>query len=178
MKSSFQSLGLTKELLRGVLNLGYKVPTPVQRKALPVAMSGHDVVVMARTGSGKTAAFLLPLLSTLSDSRRTGKCRGVVLSPTRELAIQTLRFCRQMAKHTTLRAALLVGGDSMEEQFSALADNPDIIIATPGRLVHHLEEVAEFNLNVSSGTMYGWESGRTESEIFLKFPYLRFLLRE
>ena len=71
--SSFQSLGLPKELLRGVLNLGYKVPTPVQRKALPVAMTGQDVVVMARTGSGKTAAFLLPLLPSLMESRRTGR---------------------------------------------------------------------------------------------------------
>ena len=131
--SSFQSLGLPKELLRAVLNLGYKVPTPVQRKALPAAITGADLVVMARTGSGKTAAFLLPMLSSLLEhSRRNGRCRGLVLSPTRELAIQTMRFCRAMGKYTSLRAALLVGGESMEDQFAALADGPDIIIATPG----------------------------------------------
>lgn len=103
---------------------------------------------MARTGSGKTCAFLVPMLSHLGcDHRPRGKVRGLVLSPTRELAIQTLRFTKQMAKYTTLRSALIVGGDGMDAQFDALADSPDIVIATPGRLVHHLEEVSDFKLD-------------------------------
>jgi ATP-dependent RNA helicase DDX54/DBP10 len=102
---------------------------------------------MARTGSGKTAAFLIPLLSYLGvDHKPNTPARSVVLSPTRELAIQTLRFARQMAKYTSLRAALIVGGDGMDDQFEALANAPDLIIATPGRLVHHLEEVSDFSL--------------------------------
>jgi len=118
------------------------VPTPVQRKTLPLALAGEDLVCMARTGSGKTCAFLVPLLAHLGPSHAAGsKVRAVILSPTRELAIQTLRFCRQMAKHTTLRAALIVGGDGMEDQFEALSQNPDLVIATPGRLAHHLAEV-------------------------------------
>ena len=79
---------------------------------------------MARTGSGKTCAFLIPVLSKLEKHKSRGQARAVVLSPTRELAIQTLRFARQMAKYTDLRAALIVGGDSMEDQFEALANAP------------------------------------------------------
>ncbi|CAM9191437.1 unnamed protein product, partial [Discosporangium mesarthrocarpum] len=143
---SFQSLGLSPELFRGVMALGYKVPTPVQRKSLPVTLSGADVVVMARTGSGKTAAFLIPVLQRLGGHSSRVGARSIILSPTRELAVQTLSFARKMAKFTGLHLALLVGGDSMESQFSALADNPDVIIATPGRLMHHLQEVPDFTL--------------------------------
>ena len=147
-KGGFQSMGLEKEILRGILNMGYKVPTPVQRNTLPIALSGKDVVCMARTGSGKTCAFLVPMFAHLGcEHRSRGKARAVVLSPTRELAIQTLRFARQMAKFTTLRSALIVGGDGMDEQFEALAQQPDFIIATPGRLVHHLSEVPDFKLD-------------------------------
>jgi ATP-dependent RNA helicase DDX54/DBP10 len=124
------------------------VPTPVQRKTIPFALAGNDLVCMARTGSGKTCAFLVPMLANLgSDHRPRGKVRGLVLSPTRELAIQTLRFTKQMAKYTSLRSALIVGGDGMDQQFDALAASPDIVIATPGRLVHHLEEVPDFKLD-------------------------------
>ena len=147
-QGGFQSLGLPKELLRGVLNMGYNVPTPVQRKTIPIALGGKDLVCMARTGSGKTAAFLVPLFAHLGiEHKSRGKVRAVVMSPTRELAIQTLRFARQMAKYTNLRSALIVGGDGMDEQFEALANEPDLIIATPGRLVHHLAEVPDFKLD-------------------------------
>jgi ATP-dependent RNA helicase DDX54/DBP10 len=110
---------------------------------------------MARTGSGKTAAFLIPLTEKLAGEAAAaaaggggGKrgARAVVLSPTRELALQTLRFAKSIAKFTGLRFAALVGGDSMEAQFSALADAPDVLIATPGRLMHHLMEVPGFTL--------------------------------
>jgi ATP-dependent RNA helicase DDX54/DBP10 len=99
------------------------------------------------TGSGKTCAFLVPLLDRLASHSTDFGARGVVLSPTRELAMQTLKFAKGLAKFTDLRFALLVGGDSMEMQFSALANNPDIIIATPGRLMHQLQEVPDFRMN-------------------------------
>ncbi|CAM9169059.1 unnamed protein product, partial [Pylaiella littoralis] len=143
---SFQAMGLSEQLFRGIMAMGYKVPTPVQRKSLPVTLAGADVVVMARTGSGKTAAFLIPVLEKLGSHSHKMGTRSIILSPTRELAVQTLTFARKMSKLKDLRMALLVGGDSMDKQFTALADNPDIIIATPGRLMHHLQEVPEFTL--------------------------------
>jgi superfamily II DNA/RNA helicase len=144
----FQKLGLTKDVLAGILRLGYKVPTPIQRAVLPVALSGKDVLAMARTGSGKTAAFLIPLVEKLGrHSSRIG-ARAILLSPTRELVLQTLRFAKALAKFTDLRFASLVGGDSMEMQFKRLSENPDVIIATPGRLLHHLLEISSFNLNL------------------------------
>jgi len=142
---SFQTLDLHPPLLRGVMGM-YRTPTPVQRKSLPVALSGEDVVCMARTGSGKTAAFLIPVLNRLKEHAVTAGARGLILSPTRELAVQTERFAKQMGRHMGLRTALLTGGDGMDAQFEALAAAPDLIVATPGRLVHHLEEIAAFSL--------------------------------
>ena len=92
-------------------------------------MSGRDVVGMARTGSGKTAAFLVPMLEKLKlHTAKTG-IRAIILSPSRELAIQTLKFAKELGKHTDLRLCLLVGGDNLEDQFAALARNPDMFVA-------------------------------------------------
>eukprot|EP01104_Vermistella_antarctica_P017139 TRINITY_DN6026_c0_g1_i1.p1 TRINITY_DN6026_c0_g1~~TRINITY_DN6026_c0_g1_i1.p1 ORF type:complete len:881 (+),score=288.15 TRINITY_DN6026_c0_g1_i1:176-2818(+) len=137
----FQSMSLSTATYKGVMKMGYRVPTPIQRKAMPFLLAGHDVVAMARTGSGKTAAFLIPMIERLSEHSKTMGSRGLVLSPTRELAMQTLRFAKQISRFTDLRFCLLVGGDSMGEQFSALSHNPDVIIATPGRLLHHIVEI-------------------------------------
>ncbi len=146
-KGTFQSLGLSKDIFAGINRMGYKLPTPVQRKSLPKALAGHDLVCMARTGSGKTAAFLIPVLEKLkAHSHRVG-ARALILSPTRELAMQTVKFAKGLSRFTDLRVALLVGGDSMEEQFEALSRNPDIIIGTPGRVMHHLQEVPDFSLS-------------------------------
>ncbi|KAI9361159.1 hypothetical protein DFJ73DRAFT_814172 [Zopfochytrium polystomum] len=137
----FQSMGLSYPIYSGILHKGYKVPTPIQRKAIPVIMDNRDIVAMARTGSGKTAAFIIPLLEKLkSHSARVG-ARGLILTPARELALQTLKFVKELGKHTDLRACMLVGGDSLDEQFAAVASNPDIIIATPGRLMHLIIEM-------------------------------------
>ena len=137
----FESMDLLPEVFRAVKRKGYRVPTPIQRKAIPAALSGADVVAMARTGSGKTAAFLIPVLHTLrAHSLKTG-ARAIVLSPTRELALQTFAFAQALSKFTDLRLACVVGGDSMEAQFDDLANNPDVLVATPGRLLHHVEEV-------------------------------------
>ena len=145
----FQSLGLSPEMFKGVMAMGYKVPTPIQRKALPIVLSGKDVVAMARTGSGKTAAFLVPMVEKLKHHSATVGARAVILSPTRELAVQTLRFAKQMSKFTSLKYALIVGGESMDQQFEAIASNPDVIVATPGRLVHLLLEIPSFSLRTT-----------------------------
>lgn len=143
----FQSMGLSGPVLQGVLKNGYKVPTPIQRKTVPLILEGKDVVAMARTGSGKTACFLIPLFERLqTHSAKTG-ARALILSPTRELALQTLRFTKEMGRFTGLRAAVVLGGDSLEGQFAAMHDNPDIIIATPGRLMH---VCVEMNLKLTS----------------------------
>jgi ATP-dependent RNA helicase DDX54/DBP10 len=144
---SFQTLGLEKEIYYGLNRMGYHAPTPVQRKALPVALAGMDIVCMARTGSGKTCVFLLPLLQKIKKHLTNGGLRGLVLSPTRELALQTFRFAKDMAKFTDMRIISIIGGDPIEAQFEALSSRPDIIIATPGRLMHHLREVSTFKLS-------------------------------
>ncbi|CAA6660380.1 unnamed protein product [Spirodela intermedia] len=113
---------------------------------MPLILSGVDVVAMARTGSGKTAAFLVPMLDKLRQHVPQAGVRALILSPTRDLALQTLKFTKELGKYTDLRTSLLVGGDSMESQFEELAQNPDIIIATPGRLMHHLAEIEGMSL--------------------------------
>ncbi|CAI5743385.1 unnamed protein product [Hyaloperonospora brassicae] len=142
----FQHLGLSPLVFRGVMAMGYKVPTPIQRKSLPIVLSGKDCVAMARTGSGKTAAFLIPMVEKLKEHSTKIGVRALVLSPTRELAVQTLRFTKQLAKFTSLKMALIVGGEGMDQQFEAIAANPDVLVATPGRLMHHLQEIPDFNL--------------------------------
>ncbi|CAI5950113.1 unnamed protein product [Closterium sp. NIES-64] len=142
----FESMGLSAAVYRAVRRKGYQVPTPIQRRTLPMVLAGQDVVAMARTGSGKTAAFLIPMIERLKAHSNTGGIRAVILSPTRELALQTFKFTKELGKFTDLRAAVLVGGDSMEGQFEALSRNPDILVATPGRLMHHLAEVEGMSL--------------------------------
>ena len=141
-------MNLHPPLFHALRRKGYRLPTPVQRKTIPLIMAGHDVVAMARTGSGKTAAFLLPLLHRLRSHSLVAGARGLVLSPTRELALQTLKVVADLAHFTDLRSCALVGGDLLEAQFQALADAPDVLVATPGRLLHHLAEVEGLSLAV------------------------------
>lgn len=143
---SFETMGLSDGIMRSIRRKGYRLPTPIQRKAMPHIMQGLDVVGMARTGSGKTAAFVIPLIERLKAHAEGLGARAVILSPTRELALQTHKVVRELSKHTDLRIAALVGGDSMEAQFAELATHPDVLVVTPGRLVHHLEEVQGFGL--------------------------------
>ena len=136
----FQSMDLSSAVYKSVMRKGYRIPTPIQRRAIPPIMAGRDVVAMARTGSGKTAAFLIPMLERLGVHSDTVGVRGLVLSPTRELAMQTHKFCIDLSHFVqpALRFALLVGGDAVEDQFETLARNPDVMVATPGRLQHVL----------------------------------------
>ena len=133
---TFQSFGFSKMLLGNIAKKGFKQPTPIQRKSIPLIMDNRDVVGMARTGSGKTAAFTLPLIEKLKTHSAQSGARAIILAPSRELAMQTFRLVKEFGSKTNLRAILLVGGDSLEDQFSAMMSNPDIIIATPGRFMH------------------------------------------
>ena len=132
----FQAMGLNANLLKAITRKGFSVPTPIQRKTIPLVLDGQDVVGMARTGSGKTAAFVIPMIERLkSHSAKVGS-RALILSPSRELALQTLKVVKELGRGTDLKCVLLVGGDSLEEQFSFMSANPDIVIATPGRYLH------------------------------------------
>ncbi|KAF3061152.1 ATP-dependent RNA helicase DBP10 [Daldinia childiae] len=143
----FQAMGLNANLLRAITRKGFSVPTPVQRKAIPLIMQRKDVVGMARTGSGKTAAFVIPMIERLRAHSATVGARALILSPSRELAIQTLKVVKEFSRGTTLKCVLLVGGDSLEEQFSSMTTNPDIVICTPGRFLHLK---VEMSLDLSS----------------------------
>ncbi|XP_015606294.1 ATP-dependent RNA helicase DDX54 [Cephus cinctus] len=143
----FQAMGLNFEVLKGVLKRGYKIPTPIQRKTIPLALEGRDIVAMARTGSGKTACFLIPLFEKLKVRQAKTGARALILSPTRELALQTLKFIKELGRFTGLKAAVILGGDSMDNQFSTIHGNPDIIVATPGRFLHIC---VEMDLKLSS----------------------------
>ena len=132
----FQAMGLNANLLKAITRKGFSVPTPIQRKTIPLLLNDKDVVGMARTGSGKTAAFIVPMIEKLKTHSTKVGARSLILSPSRELALQTLQVTKDFGRGTDLRSILLVGGDSLEEQFSSMASNPDIIIATPGRFLH------------------------------------------
>ncbi|TKA65777.1 ATP-dependent RNA helicase dbp10 [Cryomyces minteri] len=132
----FQAMGLNSILLKSITRKGFSIPTPIQRKTIPLVMDSQDVVGMARTGSGKTAAFVIPMIEKLKAHSVKVGARAIVLSPSRELALQTLKVVKELGRGTDLKTVLLVGGDSLEEQFSCMASNPDIIIATPGRFMH------------------------------------------
>ena len=133
---SFKTMNLLPNLMKAIVRKGFRQPTPIQRKSIGPLLEGRDVVGMARTGSGKTAAFVLPMVQKLKAHSVKVGVRGLVLAPTRELALQTFLFIKLMTKFTDLRSVVLMGGDSFDEQFASLASNPDIIVASPGRLLH------------------------------------------
>ena len=133
----FKTLGLHPDLLRAVRELGYAQPTPIQAEAIPPALAGHDLVACAMTGSGKTAAFLLPILHLLLQSSR-GRTRALVLTPTRELAAQILEDVNELAVHTAITGAAVFGGVGMAPQEHAFRTGVDVPVATPGRLLDHL----------------------------------------
>ncbi len=139
---SFDSLGLAPALLRALADYGYTQPTPIQSAAIPPALAGHDLLAAAQTGTGKTAAFALPLLQKLSTSGQTmtRRPRALVLTPTRELAAQVHENLRDYGKHMQVSATTIFGGVSMGPQINALRRGVDIVIATPGRLMDHMQQ--------------------------------------
>ncbi|WP_329740978.1 DEAD/DEAH box helicase [Dyella sp. A6] len=138
---SFESLGLAPALLRALAEQGYAEPTPIQAAAIPVVLEGHDLLAAAQTGTGKTAAFALPLLQRLADTpATTRKPRALVLTPTRELAAQIDDNLRAYARHLKVRSTVIFGGVGMNPQINALRRGVDVIIATPGRLIDHMQQ--------------------------------------
>jgi ATP-dependent RNA helicase RhlE len=135
----FQKLGLPPSLVRNVLTLGYVSPTPIQARAIPLALAGGDLIATAQTGTGKTAAFLLPVLSRLLERPR-GAIAALILTPTRELAQQIHGVFRGLAAGTPLRCALITGGAALAPQEQALRRGTDLVVATPGRLLALLGE--------------------------------------
>ncbi len=135
---SFSAFPLSPEILRAVRDRGHYHPTPVQSSAIPLALAGGDLIATAVTGSGKTAAFILPMLHRLQHVKKAG-VRALVLAPTRELAVQIGREFRLLSRHTQVRAAVIVGGESMAAQLHDLRTGPQVLIACPGRLTDHLE---------------------------------------
>ena len=133
----FNSLKLHTSLLRAIKELGFARPTPIQAEAIPPGLSGRDVLACAATGSGKTAAFLLPIIQRLIDRPR-GKTRALVLAPTRELAAQILENLNDLSVHTPITGAAVFGGVGMGPQEHAFRSGVDVIVATPGRLLDHM----------------------------------------
>src|SRR5688500_16830474 len=134
----FSGLKLHPDLLRGIRELGFTRPTPIQLAAIPPALLGRDVLACAMTGSGKTAAFLLPILHRLIEKAR-GTTRALVLTPTRELAAQVLEDLNDLAVHTPITGAAVYGGVGMGPQEHAFRSGVDVLVATPGRLLDHFK---------------------------------------
>jgi ATP-dependent RNA helicase RhlE len=134
---SFNTFGLSPQIMEGVVAMGYVEPTPIQLRAIPLIMAGSDVIGSAQTGTGKTAAFALPILSQLGQHEP--RTRALVLEPTRELAAQVETAIHDFARFTNLRTSVLYGGVGYGKQLEELARGVDVIIATPGRLLDHME---------------------------------------
>lgn len=147
----FNQLGLSAELLRAVEEQGYNEATPIQHKAIPLILKGHDVLAGAQTGTGKTAAFTLPLLQRLQKKSDGPRCiRALILTPTRELAAQVHESVKIYGKHRPLRSMEIYGGVSARPQISRIHRGVDVVIATPGRLLDH---VRQGNINLSGVEM-------------------------
>jgi len=136
---SFSTFNLDPRLLQGIAALGFSAPTPVQSATIPTALTGRDILGSAETGTGKTAAYLLPILQKLLAIKPARQTRALVLVPTRELAIQVAEQAEALRKHTELRVAAIYGGVGMGAQENALRRGVEVIIATPGRLLDHIE---------------------------------------
>lgn len=131
---TFRDFKLNKQLWSALEEEGFEIPTPIQAKAIPLGLAGHDVMGIAQTGTGKTAAYVLPLIMKLKYAQGQNP-RAVIFSPTRELATQIEDAAKKMAKYTDLRIVGLLGGASIKLQREKLEDGVDIIIATPGRFM-------------------------------------------
>lgn len=135
---AFRTLGLSAPILEGVKAMGYTEPTPIQLRAIPLILAGQDVIGSAQTGTGKTAAFALPILHKLQSHQPAP--RALVLEPTRELAAQVETAVRDLARFTSLKVAVVYGGVGYGKQMDALRTGVDVLVATPGRLLDHLQQ--------------------------------------
>jgi len=143
-EATFSSLGLADTLLRALDDAGYTRPTPIQAKAIPVVLTGRDLLAAAQTGTGKTAGFTLPILQRLlekpAQGRKPGRPRCLILTPTRELTAQVAESVEAYARYTRIRSVLIFGGVSINPQIQALRQPVDILVATPGRLLDHVQQ--------------------------------------
>lgn len=143
---SFADLGLLPELLRAITEAGYTTPTPIQSQAIPVVLAGHDILAGAQTGTGKTAAFALPMLQRLAPQANTSASparhpvRALILAPTRELAVQVHESVHTYSTHLPLRSACIYGGTDIRPQTAELRAGVEIVVATPGRLLDHVQQ--------------------------------------
>ncbi|MBU2566530.1 DEAD/DEAH box helicase [Patescibacteria group bacterium] len=136
LEPGFYGLGIAPRLLEILWKLKFKAPTPIQQKSIPAAVEGKDIIGVAQTGTGKTLAFGIPLIQRLSQI----KGKGLVILPTRELALQADEVFKMLGKQVGLRTCVIIGGASMQTQLRELKRNPHVIVATPGRLIDHLEQ--------------------------------------
>ncbi len=134
---SFQNLGLSDEVVHGVQSMGYMDPTPIQLRAFPIVLGNKDLIGASQTGTGKTAAFALPLLTHLKEH---GALRVLILEPTRELAAQVETAFRDYSRFSNIRTAVIYGGVGYGQQLKDLKDGMDVLVATPGRLIDHIEQ--------------------------------------
>ncbi|KNC52766.1 DEAD box ATP-dependent RNA helicase [Thecamonas trahens ATCC 50062] len=145
--ASWASVGLHPQLVDICTSLGWPAPTGIQAQAIPVALRGEDVIGLAETGSGKTGAFALPIIHSLLNAERMPGTYALVLTPTRELALQIAEQFRALGTDVGLKVALVVGGTDMPEQARTLARKPHVLVATPGRLLDHLQQTRGFSLS-------------------------------
>ncbi|TQS76421.1 DEAD/DEAH box helicase [Ornithinibacillus gellani] len=136
MTKPFNELGITEPLMKALEKMGFEESTPIQAQTIPLAMEGNDVIGQAQTGTGKTAAFGIPMIEKIDSNKR--KIQGLVVAPTRELAIQVAEEINRLAKFKRVRALPVYGGQHMDRQIRSLKDGPQIVVATPGRLLDHL----------------------------------------
>ncbi len=134
---NFHALGLSEALLHDLADAGFASPTPIQEQAIPPALAGRDVIGCAQTGTGKTAAFVIPMIERLSTLPK-GQPKALILAPTRELALQTLTTIEKLGRSRRISATVIVGGADMQAQVRGLRQRPDILVATPGRLLDHM----------------------------------------
>lgn len=147
--TTFEQLSLDARLLRALGKLGFNETTEVQQAAIPGILAGRDIMVCAKTGSGKTAAFILPMLNRfLEHESHDTATRALILLPTRELALQTQKAFQALASFTQIKCGLIMGGEAFKHQIATIRKNPEVLIATPGRLIEHIE-----NANVELGDL-------------------------
>ena len=137
MYETFEELGVVPQILKAVEDMGFEEPTPIQKAAIPAALAGKDLIGQAQTGTGKTAAFGIPVLQRIDLSRPAPQ--AVILSPTRELAVQSAEEINHLAEFLPIHAVPIYGGQDINRQFRALRMHPQIIVATPGRLMDHMK---------------------------------------
>ena len=135
--NAFEELKVKETILKGIQELGFATPFPIQAQTIPLLLDGNDVVGQAHTGTGKTAAFGIPMLEHITNG---GGVQGLIIAPTRELAIQITNELKKIGKFTKIKIATVYGGQGIGIQLDALRKKPEIIVATPGRLIDHLNQ--------------------------------------